>query len=236
MRMRGFLSHTIFVPVAVVLLIGILAKAPAFAQSDPSQLSGAATSWLGTPPPADCIAPAASVDAIIDPLTTPGAYAESAFPLSIPTEADLPTGQLADEQVVQAAAATMWAAVACLNAGDFGRFFSLLSPQGIRAFYFGIAVMMGGEPKPPTAQDIAETRENLTNSLAKPPTVVPADEQVRIDGIRDARMLPDGRLVFVVDGAIGDVSSMYLVFSLANGVWMIDAFGQIGILDNELGG
>ncbi len=232
--MRGLLSHTLLVLTALVPLLGFLASVPALAQSDTSQLSGAATSWIGTPPPADCIAPAASVEAIVGPLTTPDAFSESAFPLSIPAESDLPSGESADTEAVEAASATLWSAVACLNAGDIGRFFGLLSPQGVRAFYFGISVAFGGEPEPPTAEDIADLSESLTSNLAIPPTPFPEAERVRIDGIRDARELPDGRLLFVVDGAIGDIPSMYLVFGLNDGAWLIDAFGLIGDFEFSL--
>jgi hypothetical protein len=205
----------------------------AVAQDEPSPLSGAATSWVGTPPPADCTIEAPSVDAVVAPLTTAYAVEESTFPLTVPTEADLPDGEPANEEQVEAASATLWEAVACLNGGEFGKFFALLSAEGMRSFYFGITVLLGGEPATPTAQQLADLRTNLTTSLAAPPTVVAEAEQARIDAIRDARILPDGRLVCVIDGTLGVDASLYMVFSLHGDRWLIDAFGQIGTFDTE---
>lgn len=229
--MHGFLSYARLVQAALLVVVWLVAAAPAFAQDDRPPLSGAATSWVGTPPPEDCTVEAPSVDAIVDPLTTPTAFDEITFALTVPTEADLPEGEPAGEEAVEAASATVWEAVACLNSGDFGRFFALLSPQGMRSFYFGIIAVLGGEPAPPTAEDLAEFEENITTNLAAPPTVVPEAEQARIDGIRDARILPDGRLLVLIDGTLGVDASMYMVFSFDDERWMIDAFGQIGIFD-----
>lgn len=225
--MRGFLSQARLI-LATVVFLGLMGVAPAFAQDNTSTLSGAATSWVGTPSLEDCTAETASVDSIVDPLTTPGAFNESTFPLIVPTEADLPEGEPASKEQVEATSATLWEAVGCLNGGDFGKFFGFLSPAGVRAFYFGITAMFGGEPAAPTAQELAELRVNLTTTLAAPPTAVPEVEQARIDGIRDARILPDGRLVCIVDGTLGVDASMYIVFSFDDERWLIDAFGQIG--------
>lgn len=230
--MRGFLSFARLVLATLVVFLGLTVAAPAFAQDDTPPLSGAATSWVGTPPPEDCTVEVASVDSIVDPLTTPEAFEESTIPLTVPAEADLPEGEPANEEVVEAASATLWEAVACLNGGDFGKFFAFMSPQGMRSFYFGIIAVLGGEPAPPTAEDLAEFETNITTNLAAPATVVPEAEQARIDVIRDARILPDGKLIFIIDGTLGVDASMYMVFSFDNERWMIDAFGQIGIFDN----
>ena len=231
--MRGFLSFARLVLATLVVVLGFTVVAPAFAQDDGPLLSGAATSWVGTPPPEDCTVEAASVDSIVDPLTTPEALGQSTFPLTVPTEADLPEGEPANEGAIEAASATMWEAVACLNGGDFGRFFAFLSPQGMRSFYFGIIAVLGGEPASPTAEDLAEFETNITTNLAAPATVVPEAEQARIDGIRDSRTLPDGSLLIVIDGTLGVDASMYMVFSFDDERWMIDAFGQIGIFDSD---
>ena len=229
--MRKSLLPIRVLSVVLVIILGSTVASPVYAQDERAQLSGAATAWIGTPPPADCIVAAASVDTIVDAVSAPAALDENAFPLTIPTEADLPRGELANPADVEATSAILWQAVACLNGGSIGQFFAFFSPQGIRAFYFGIATMMGGEPTPPTAEEIAEFRANLTTTLATPPTPVADAERGRIDRIRDARILPDGRLLFVIDGSLGVDASLYMVFRLEGDRWLVDAFGQIGIFE-----
>jgi hypothetical protein len=174
------------------------------------------------------------VDTIVDAVSTPAAVDENASPLTIPTEADLPSGELASPAEVEAASAILWQAVAGLNGGSIGQFFAFFSPQGIRAFYLGIVEAIGGEPTPPTAQEIAEFRANLTTTLATPPTPVADADRGRIDRIRDARILPDGRLLFAIDGSLGVDASLYMVFHLDGDRWLVDAFGQIGIFETDL--
>jgi hypothetical protein len=229
--MRDSLSHVRVILVAAAILLGVSAASPVLSQDETESLSGAATSWLGTPPASDCLVEAATVDAIVEPLTTPAAAEEAEFPLTVPTEADLPAGEPASEEDVAAASATLWHAVACLNAGEFGKFFAFLSPVGVRAFFLGITALFGGEPAPPTAEDIEEIRVNLTSSLSEPATPVAEADQARIDRIRDARILPGGRLLFVIDGTLGTDASLYMVFSPVEAGWLIDAFGQIGIFE-----
>jgi hypothetical protein len=226
-------SHfpTRFVSVVLVVVLGLLAGTPAFAQDERAQLSGAATAWIGTPPPTDCTVEPASVDTIVDALSAPAALDENAFPLTVPTEADLPPGEPAGPAEVEVTSAILWHAVACLNGGSIGQFFAFFSPQGIRAFYLGIVSVMGGEPTPPTAEEIADFRANLTTIMATPPTPVADAERGRIDRIRDARILPDGRLLFVIDGRLGTDASLYMVFRLDGDRWLVDAFGQIGIFE-----
>jgi hypothetical protein len=229
--MRPSLPPTRRISVVLLVVLGALVTAPAYAQDEGATLSGAATAWIGTPPPADCTGPTASVDMIVDALSTIPELDENAFPLTIPTEADLPAGDPASPAELAATSAVLWQAVACLNGGSFGQFFALFSPQGIRAFYYGAITAMGGEPVPPTAEQLADVRVNLTNTLATPPTPVAEQERGRIDRIRDARILPDGRLLFVIDGSLGVDASLYMVFHLDGDRWLVDAFGQIGIFE-----
>jgi hypothetical protein len=152
----------------------------------------------------------------------------------VPSEADLPAGEPASAEAVEATSATLWEAVACLNGGEVGRFMAFLSPAGVRAFYLGIFTMFGGEPATPTAQDIAEMRANLETSLAASPTPVAEAEQARIDRIRDVRVLPDGRILLLIDGTLGVDAVLYMVFSAAGDRMLIDAFGQIGVFEDDV--
>jgi hypothetical protein len=219
--------------VVLVLLVGLgsLVTPAADAQDDRAATSGAATAWIGTPPPADCTGQQASVDMIVDALSTSAALDENALPLTIATEADLPPGDPASPAAVEATSAILWEAVACLNGGSYGQFFALFSPQGIRAFYYGAISAMGAEPVPPTAEQLAEVRVNLAATLATPPTPAADAERGRIERIRDARILPDGRLLFVIDGSLGVDASLYMVFRPDGERWLIDAFGQIGVFE-----
>jgi hypothetical protein len=232
--MRTSLLPIRFISVVLVIVLGSLAASPAHGQDERAQLSSAASAWIGTPPPADCIGPTASVDAIVDALSTTPTLDGNALPLTIPTEADLPPGEPAGPVQVEATSAILWQAVACLNGGSLGQFFALFSPEGIRAFYYGAIAAMGGEPVAPTAEQLAEVRVNLTSSFATSPTPVADAERGRIDRIRDARILPDGRLLFVIEGSLGVDASLYMVFRLDGDRWLVDAFGQIGIFETGL--
>ena len=49
-----------------------------------------------------------------------------------------------------------------------------------------------------------------------------------LDAIRDARVLSDGRLLFLADGALGEDATLFVVFREIDGRWLIDGIGQIG--------
>ena len=221
-----------YVPVRIALILTLLAAsfllaAPTAAQDD-APLSGAETDWTGIPPAADCTAEPTTADDVIAALTAEVDEDEVLFPLTIPAEEDLPEGDEIDDETLEAVSAVMWEAVACLNGGDFGRFLAFLSPSGVRAFYFGILTLMGGTPATPTPDQIEELRTNFESLLEAEPTPFAEEESGRIDAIRDARELEDGRVLVLLDGSLTTDGTLFMVFSEIDDEWLIDAFGQIG--------
>lgn len=213
--------------IATLLAASFLLAAPVAAQDD-APLSGAETDWSGIPPAEDCTVDPTTADDVIGALTAEVDEDEVLFPLTIPAEEDLPEGDEVDDETLEAVSAAMWEAVACLNGGEYGRFLAFLSPSGVRAFYGGILTLMGGSPATPTPDQIEGLRENLENLLVAEPTPFPEDESARIDAIRDARELEDGRVLVLLDGALGGDGTLFMVFGEYDSEWLIDAFGQIG--------
>jgi hypothetical protein len=225
--MRCSIVHAILGKVVVILSLGAIA--PVAAQEMSASPAGARTSWIGTPPPSDCLIEPTVVDTVVDALASPVAESDlKAFPLTIPSEEELPAGIKAKPEDVDAASATIWKSIACLNAGDIPRFTSCFSPQGLGILIFGFYTAAGRPPGPLTEQELAQVESNLTSSFAATPQPVKLEDQSRIDKIRDARLLPDGRILFLVDGTVGENSTIYAVFRLVVDQWLIDAIGQVG--------
>jgi hypothetical protein len=239
--MRGHPSRVRLtaVAVALALLLATAASPLSAAAQEGGELSGAETGWVGAPPPEDCRGEAATAEEIASAMAEPASEAEIAFPLVVQTEAELPAGEPADEADIEAASAVTWEALACLNAGDFGRFFGLFTPEGVRAFYAVIiatitAAFAGPGATPtieyatPTAEDLADFEASLSVTLAASPIAIPEAERGTISAIREGRTLPDGRVLLLIDGNIGTPGTIFMVFREVDGRWMIDAFGQIG--------
>jgi hypothetical protein len=227
--MRGYLTLSRLAAVVAFLLLIVTTAGAAVAKNPTPTLSGAKTSWVGSPPPSDCTVEPLTVDAIVDAVSAPVAAEEDAFPLTVPSETDLPKGTPADDAAVDAASARLWEAVACINGGDAGGFFACFSPEGIRALFIGILGVMGRASGPLTEQELTDLEANFTAALAVTPEALAEEDWARIASIRDARMLPDKRLLLLVDGTLGEEATVYAVFRLVEEQWLIDAFGQIGI-------
>jgi hypothetical protein len=194
-------------------------------------LTGVDLDWSGSPAPEDCVVEATTVQEIIEAIKVlPPAEDLAAFPITVPDTSGLPQGEEPDDEDLEAVSAAMWTAVACLNAGDFARFFNCLTPQGISAFIQGIFAAMGGTPGPLTEQQLADLETNLTTSLAATPEPSAEEDRVRIDKIHDARELADGRILILVDGTVGVSATVYAVFNEVDDEWLMEAFGQIGEL------
>lgn len=225
--MRGHVAHALIS--VVVLLLSIANVTEAKAQTATPTKSGAKTSWVGTPPPSDCTIDPMEINALVDALRPASAPSDlEAFPLDIASEAELPVGEPADAAVVEAASAAFWEAASCLNGGDFPRFLACFSPEGLNRLVLGFLTALGRAPGPLTEQELTDLKANMTVSFAATPQALVEEEQARIDAIRDERMLPDGRLLFIVDGTVTAEASLYVVFRLVDERWFVEAIGQIG--------
>lgn len=214
-----------------VLVLTLSIIAPASAQDITPTSTGKATSWVGVPPPADCMAEPIEIAAIVDALRLPFSEADiAAFPLLTPNESDLPEGEPPPADQIDAVSATFWEMVACLNAGDFPRYFGLFTDQGINGFVVGIAVVMGEPATQLTEEQIAEMATSMETTFAATPVPLIAEEQARIEAIRDVRLLSDGRVLLLADGTVSTDGTFYAVFRLVDDRWMIDATGMIGVL------
>ena len=120
-----------------------------------------------------------------------------------PAAGQQPQGEPADEATIGTITATYRELIACLNGGDFLRAYALYTDDYLRRNL---------------------TQEGLQRLTATP---VPVQESARVafGGVRDAVMLPDGRVGAVVDVAspvAGGTSTTYTVFAQAGDRWLID--------------
>jgi len=215
----------------LALFIFFVTVAPLTALATTPTPSVVTTSWAGVPSPADCVVnESATADSIVDSLRTPVAGAASIeFPLTIPAESDLPRGETPTKEQVDAVSAVIWNMVACINGGNYAGFFGEFTGPAISVFFGGIFVALGRAPGPFTEKELTELHTNMTASLAASPVPVADEEHARIDAIRDVRLLPDGRILLLVDGTVGTDATIYVVMTLVEERWMIDAIGQIGV-------
>jgi hypothetical protein len=143
-----------------------------------------------TPDPAAC-----TVDG--RPFAELTAIFESATPAAGETAAGsvtLPLGTPADAETTNAVTATLHEAVSCLNAGDFGRFLALLTPNAIVSQFSWIG------------EEIAQG--NLTEGTFGP-QAVPADQLQTVLAIGGVMNLADGRvaaIMVIIDPQAGEAS------------------------------
>jgi len=132
-------------------------------------------------------------------------------PVAIDMTTTIVMGETADPVSAQHVTSTIHQAFACLNAGDFGRFFSLLTDQAIVKVFPWMAEVLADE---------SSAAEALT------PNPPEADYQQTILGIGSIAQLPDGRysaVVVGIDPSGGDAPfALYLILTETDGIWLID--------------
>ncbi len=175
----------------------------------------AGTSAQDTPSQIGPITPQGS-SCTVEPRTTEElialfATASPSDPVAMPTTATIVIGEQADPVSSQHVTATIHQAFACLNAGDFGRFFSLLTDRGIVTIFSWMGEVLADE---------ASAEEAMT------PNPPEAEYQQTILGIGSITQLPDGRYSAVVvslDPSGGDAPfALYLLLTEQDGIWLID--------------
>ena len=128
-------------------------------------------------------------------------------PVSTPNP---PTGgTAASEEVVVAVTATLQQMVACVNAGDTQRLFTLYSDAFLSEFLGGIATLNDDF-------DEAEVRQEFGNAT---PVPIPPDQAVRLDAVDDVRLLPDGRVSAVI--RVNDDRNL-IIFAETGGRYLLD--------------
>jgi hypothetical protein len=117
-----------------------------------------------------------------------------------------PDGEPADAETAAAFTAVVRESWACLNAGDWPRFFALLTEDEMRQGFGADIVALGSSPAAP----------------------YPPDQQTAVYAILDIEVLPDGRVGgFVVVDTSGDplpVEINYQIAAETEDGWRIDDF------------
>ena len=129
-----------------------------------------------------------------------------------PTAFVAPEGEPADAATVAAVTAVLREQYACLNAGETLRFYALVTDAFLRRETFA-----AGPPDP--------------NALGRPPEPLPLENQTVVFGIRDVRVLPDGRVgVFEDVGTVGTAAvpptetTNFNVLVKVGDRWLLDEF------------
>lgn len=167
------------------------------------------------PAPEECTVAPISLAHLSQLIATPVATVEPvASPAGSPTPFAMPQGQEADRATVAAITAAVREYIACVNAGNYARALALYSDHGLRDL-LGKAFAGGA-----TAQQILDALGT--------PQPLPPDKRTVIYGIKDVRVLPDGRVAALV---IGDDLSKpnppgpaLIYFVKVGGRWLIDGF------------
>jgi hypothetical protein len=140
---------------------------------------------------------------------------------------DVPVGDPADAETIEAVTATVRELIACINAGDYGRALSLYSDDLVREL----------APEQPFDAEQAKT------FLASEPVALPEASRLVLIAVIDVTVQDDGRIGAIVvsnDPAIGQpnqTETSLVYFSQDEGRWVIDGIvgGAVGAPDAEGG-
>ena len=198
------------VPISVlVALVGLVAGSarPAVAQD---------ATPVASPGAAVCTVEPRTADELIalwfeDVAGTPTLRA-TPTPQAVAAEAELPAGEPADAATLAAIVATVREVEACFNAGEFARGLALFTDDLVRQF----------GPGEGTAAEVRAF-------LEAPPLAAPAEGRPEPATVREARVLPDGRVgaVLVELTAEGPEDAFFVVFERVGERWLADDFVEI---------
>jgi hypothetical protein len=175
------------------------------------------TSDKDVPAAEECLVTPRTANQVASALGTPAVVEATPLAPSVASEAALPQGTATDAATTEAVAKTAREFLACVNAGDNFRSLALVSDTFLRR-------QLGGAI--PTSDQLAALRSQLEGAAAASPVPLARDKQGALVEVRDARMLPDGRVgaVVVVDSAVGAPSqeSALFLFSKGGTRWLVD--------------
>ncbi len=218
--MRGTWQRTI---VGVLLVAAARATEPVAAQ-DPTPAAGCTVAPRTVAEVVAAGAADATLVAVVDlpGEATPAPAAEPVGP-GTPLEIVLPTGEPAPVEATAAMRSTLEAFLACQNAGDVLRTLALVTDDYV--------VDSFGRP--------ALTEENVA-AYAAELRPVPTEQQRAVAAVRDARVLPGGRLAALFDLAAtggpapGEIRTDFVVFAPTTDGYAIDAI-QAGLPPEQFG-
>ncbi len=186
--------------VAALLLLALLGPAVALAQ-DTTPVAG---TFPVTPDPAECQVEPRSAEEFL--AISAGATPTAAAPVASAVE--VPLGEAADAETVAAVTTTVREILACFNAGDFPRAFSLFSTDAIRQ----------------TAAEDPLPEEELRAFLEATPEALPAGERTTLLALTDVMDLEDGQVgaFLATTDAFTGPDTVYVVFVQEDDRWLID--------------
>ncbi|MDP9367399.1 MAG: hypothetical protein M3Q03_03830, partial [Chloroflexota bacterium] len=166
-----------------------------------------------TPDPAECQLEGRSVEELlaINASATPTASAPAT------TTVEIPLGDPADEQTINAITATMRGLFACIHAADPLRAYSFYSEDYLRR---------GAAENAMPEEDLREVLEAGRRETGD--AVVPAEQRITILAITDVLELDDGRVgaFVVIDHPIYGLFTSYNTFVHEHDRWLIDEVVQ----------
>lgn len=213
--------RTVLLAVILYALI-VASSARVMAQQDATPAAGVA------PDPAECqVEPRAADDLIA--VWFPGGTPIAATPEGSPADAsgtaldvnedgtpvgaviDVPVGEPADAETIDAVTATVREVFACFNAGDFGRALSLFSDNLVAGF--------GPEP--------GESIEDVRGFLEAEPTPAPEGQRIVLIAVTDVVVMDDGRVGAIVTSNDPTVEpegmeTALVIFVEEDGRWLVD--------------
>ena len=185
---------------ALLFVLTGLFHTAALAQDAPSQIGPM------TPPASACMVEPRTAEELV------ALFAIPTDPIPASTTATIALGKPADAAASQQVTELIFQAIACLNAGDFGRFFALLTDHAIVTIF-------------PWVADELATKESATQVMAPDP--VPAQYMQTILGIGSISLLPDGSYsaaLVVLDPNAGEQPTALILNVVENDeVWRIDS-------------
>jgi hypothetical protein len=138
----------------------------------------------------------------------------------VASEADLPSGEAADEPTVAAVNATLHEIFACFDAAQYARAFALMTDDAIRQF--------GPDVNSPEEDTPEEVSALLDAQVAGTPTTdneaAPSGEHTEVSAPRGARVLDDGRVGAIFESE-GD--AVFALFARHGDRWLLDGFIDI---------
>ena len=147
----------------------------------------------------------------VDELNALFATASPVDPVGMGMSATVIIGEPADPVSAQHVTTTIHQVIACLNAGDYGRFFAMMTDRAVVTNFPWVAEMLADE---------ASAAEVMT------PVAPEEAYQQTILGIGSIAQLPDGRysaVVVGIDPSGGDAPfALYLILTDSDGTWLID--------------
>ena len=194
----------------VAVVLAILVPLPAASVATTQDATPVALPQPIVPDPAECTVAPRPVEFFEQFLATPGTGA-AASPAASPVPTDLPAGEPADPETVEAVTATVRQILACLNAGDTRRAASLFTDD-----YFARLFAQSGRLPPEQLAAIAGT-----------PVAAPGLARTLLLAVRAVRVLADDRVgaIVVTDDPVAPPAgpqAAFVVFAEQDGRWLVD--------------